>query len=81
MVGHTIGDQICRVGAQVKHIQTYGNNHKLTFDENAVRYESMNKTQVISEEMTEDTTIVNMEELMDTMEDRQSFYHDNDSDV
>ena len=41
---------------------------------------SMNKTRVISKVMTEDTTITNMEELMDATEDQQSFYHDNDSD-
>ena len=80
MAGHTIGDQICRVGAQVKHIQTYGKDNKSTFDENAVQYESMNKTRVISKVMTEATTITNMEELMDATVDRQSFYHDNDSD-
>ena len=34
MAGHTIGNQICRVGAQVKHIQIYSNNHKSTFNEN-----------------------------------------------
>ena len=80
MAGHTIGDQICCVGAQVKHIQIYGNNNKSTFDKNAVRYKSMNKTRVISKVMTEDTTITNMEELMDVTEDQQRFYHDNDSD-
>ena len=63
MAGHTISNQICCVGAQVKHIQTYGNNNKSTFDENAVQYKSMNKTRVISKVMTEDTTITNMEEL------------------
>ena len=36
MAGHTISNQICRVGAQVKHNQTYCDNHKSTFDENAV---------------------------------------------
>ena len=80
MAGHTISDQICRFGAQVKYIQTYGKDNKSTFDENAVRYKSMNKTRVISKVMTEDTTITNMEELMDATVDRQSFYHDNDSD-
>ena len=40
----------------------------------------MNKTRVISKVMTEDTTITNLEELTDVTEDRQSFYHDNDSD-
>ena len=69
MAGHTIGDQICRVGAQVKHIQTYGKDNKSTFDENAVRYESMNKIRVISKVMTEDTTITNMEELIDATGD------------
>ena len=69
MAGHTIGDQICWVGAQVKHIQTYGKDNKSIFDKNAVRYKSMNKTRVISKVMTEDTTITNMEELMDATED------------
>ena len=64
-----IGYQIYRVGAQDKHNQNYSDDHKLTFDENAVRYESMNKTRVISKLMTEDTIFKNMEELMDATED------------
>ena len=80
MAGHTISNQICSVRAQIKHIQTNGMDNKSTFDENMVQYKSMNKTRVISKVMIEDTTITNMEELMDATEDQQSFYHDNDSD-
>ena len=47
---------------------------------NGVQYNNMNKTGVISKVMTEDTTITNMEELMDATEEQQSFYHDNDLD-
>ena len=76
LAGHTIGDQICRVGAQVKHIQDYSQRHEDVFEENAKRYESMNKTKVISRVLREDATITNMEELMDVTEDRQNPYHE-----
>ena len=51
-------------------------DHKPIFGENATRYESMDKTRVIIRVMTEDTSITNMEELMDATEDGQSFYHE-----
>ena len=76
LAGHTIGDQICRVGAQVKHIQDFSQRHEDVFEENAKRYESMNKTKVISRVLREDATITNMEELMDATEDRQNPYHE-----
>ena len=76
LAGHTIGDQICRVGAQVKHIQDYSQRHEDVYEENAKRYESMNKTKVISRVLREDETITNMEELLDATEDRQNPYHE-----
>ena len=36
----------------------------------------MNKTKVISRVLREDTTITNMEELMDATEDQQNPYHE-----
>ena len=80
MAGLTIGNQIYRVGAQVKYIQEYSKDHKSILGGNAVQYKSMNKTQVISKVTRKYTSITNMEELMDATEDQQSFYHDNDFD-
>ena len=74
LAGYTIGDQICRVGAQVKHNNDYSHRNKAIYEENAKQYESMNKTKVISRVMREDTTITSMDELMDATEDRQSSY-------
>ena len=69
LAGHTIR-------AQVKHIQDYSQRHEDIFEENIKRYESMNKTKVVSRVLREDATITNMEELMDATEDRQNPYHE-----
>ena len=43
MAGHNIGDQVCRIGAQMWHATKYETANKETYQENADKYFKMNR--------------------------------------
>jgi hypothetical protein len=43
MAGHNIGDQVCRIGAQMWHAMKYETANKDTYQENADKYFKMNR--------------------------------------
>ena len=40
---HQLGKQVCRIGAQQYHIQSYAEKYPEEFKENAKKYETMNR--------------------------------------
>ena len=68
--GHQIRDQVCRIGAQNYHIQSYREKHPQEFKQNATRYETMNRPKIISKVCANNQLISSIEEFQDESEDR-----------
>ena len=68
--GHQIGDQVCRIGAQVHHIQAYKEKHPEEFKQNAMRYEAMNRPKVIKKVCADNLLISSVDEFQNDSEDR-----------
>ena len=51
MAGHSIGDQICRIGAQISHATKFATTNKETYDTNADKYYKSNRPVMINRVM------------------------------
>ena len=68
MPGHSIGEQICRCGAQMYHIIKYQQQNEAIFDENAKKYATMNRPNIVNKVMRNNTNISDIKTLMDETE-------------
>ena len=74
--GHQIGEQVCQIGAQFQHIQTYKEGaHKEKFRDNAKRYEDMNRPTVINQVLIEHPLRLSIEEFLTELEEQGSIHH------
>ena len=67
--GHQIGDQVCRIGAQVHHIEAYKEKHPQEFRQNAMRYKTMNVPKIISKLCANNQLISSVDEFQDESEE------------
>ena len=73
--GHQLGKQVCRIGAQQYHIQSYAEKHPEEYKENAKRYETMNRPKVIKNVCADNLLLTNINHFLDESEDRLSLFH------
>ena len=73
--GHQIGTQVCRIGAQQFHILSYAKKHPKEFEENAKRYETVNKPKVIKKVCADIPLLTDLDHFLDESEDRHSLFH------
>ena len=67
--GHQIGNQVCQIGAQVYHIQSYKEKHPQEYKKNATRYETMNRPKIISKLCANNQLISSIEDFQDESEE------------
>ena len=77
--GHQIGEQVCRIGAQYRHIQAYADKNPTEFKENAMRYETMNRPKVIKMVSADNLLLTSVDDFLDESEARVSVYHPDSS--
>jgi hypothetical protein len=65
MAGHNIGDQVCRIGAQMWHATKYESANKETYQDNAGKYFKMNRPVHINRVMRAHDKLIEQEEIMD----------------
>jgi hypothetical protein len=65
MAGHNIGDQVCRIGAQMWHATKYESVNKETYQDNAAKYHKMNRPVLINPVMKAHPNHDTEEETMD----------------
>ena len=70
-----MGKQVCRIGAQQYHIKPYAEKHPKEFEENAKRYETMNKPKVIKKVCADIPLLMDLDHFLDESEDRHSLFH------
>jgi hypothetical protein len=68
MAGHNIGDQICRVGAQMAHVTKFATANKETYESNADKYYKSNRPVLINRVMRAYPDHNTEEEIMDECE-------------
>lgn len=68
MAGHSIGEQICRVGAQMAHVTKFATANKETYDANADKYYKSNRPVHINRVMRAYPDHTTEEEIMDECE-------------
>jgi hypothetical protein len=68
MAGHSIGDQICRIGAQMAHTTKYAAANKETYETNADKYFKSNRPVLINRVMMAYPTHTTEEEIMEECE-------------
>jgi hypothetical protein len=68
MAGHSIGDQICRIGAQMAHATKYAATNKETYESNADKYYKSNRPILINRVMMAYPNHTTEEEIMEECE-------------
>ena len=73
--GHQIGDQVCQIGAQHHHIQSYAEKHPKEYKENAQRYETMNRPKIIKTVGADNLLLTSINNFLDESGNCLSVYH------
>jgi hypothetical protein len=68
MAGHNIGEQICRIGAQMAHVTKYAMANKETYEANADNYYKSNHPVLINRVMMAHPTHTTEDEIMEECE-------------
>jgi hypothetical protein len=68
MEGHNIGEQICRIGAQMAHVTKYATSNKETYEANAGYYYKSNRPVLINRVMMAHPTHTTEDEIMEECE-------------
>ena len=69
MAGHSIGDQICRIGAQISHATKFATTNKETYDTNADKYYKSNRPVMINRVMRSLPTYASDEAIREECEE------------
>ena len=69
MAGHSIGDQICRIGAQISHATKFATTNKETYDTNADKYYKSNRPVMINRVMRSLPTYASDETIREECEE------------
>ena len=73
--GHQLGEQVCRIGAQQYHIQSYAEKNLEEHKEDAERYETMNRPKVIKKVSADNLLVTNIDHFLDESDDQLSLFH------
>ena len=68
MLGYSIGEQVCRIRAQMYHVTKYQQQNTGLYEENAKQYVTMYRPSIVNRVMRNKTNIEGMNKLMDKTE-------------